>query len=159
MCIRDSRNTVKEGIKYLVTMQNEQTGSFGDNTGVQGWIYDQMIASLAVCEAYGLSGNQTLKKNAQRAVAFIQSARNPYKAWRYQVPPIGENDTSVSGWGMMVLRSAKDFGLDVDGQAFDGVKTWLDEMTDPASGRCGYIARGGASAREQGALEKWPAQK
>ncbi len=153
------QNVVKSAVRYLLAQQDEKTGSFGPNNGSQGWIYDQMIASLAVCEAYGLSNILELKKGAQRAVAFVQSARNPYKSWRYAVPGTGENDTSVTGWGMMVLRSAKDFGLEVDGQAFEGVRTWLDEMTDPSTGRCGYILRGGFSAREQGALDKWPAQK
>ena len=43
----------------------------------------------------------------------------------------------------MAYKSAKDFGLQVNGsRAQDLRSTYLDELTDPASGRCGYTKRG-----------------
>ena len=46
---------------------------------------------------------------------FIALARNPYFAWRYGVKP-GDNDTSVSGWMMMALKSAKMINEDAAGR-------------------------------------------
>jgi hypothetical protein len=153
------RDNVARATQYLAEIQDPTTGRFGDETGAQGYLYDQALAALAMCEAYGLSGNPSLKKVAQKAVNYCQSARNPYKAWRYSVPGNGENDMSVTGWMVMVLRSAKDFGLAVDDAAFDGAKLVIDELTDLQTGRTGYISRGGLSAREPGFSERWPAGK
>ncbi|MBL8766588.1 MAG: hypothetical protein JNL94_04430, partial [Planctomycetes bacterium] len=100
-----------------------------------------------------------LKAPAQNGVRFIQSARNPYKAWRYAYPPDGTNDVSVTGWMIMVLKSAQDFGLTVDTSAIADAHAFLDDMTDEQSFRTGYLSRGGYSAREQGMGERWPEQK
>jgi hypothetical protein len=153
------REVVASAVKYLLEMQDAESGAFGEPNSHQSFLYDQALASLAMCEAYGLSGNPALKKSAQKAVYFCQSARNPYKAWRYAIPPDGSNDTSVTGWMVMVLRSAQDFGLKVDEQALAGAKLFLDEMTDPNTGRCGYVQRGSVGAREPGLDERWPPAK
>lgn len=155
----DYSDSVRRGVDYLMGIQDQETGSFGGPSGVLSMLYQQGIATLAMCEAYGLSEDPALKASAQRAVHFIQSARNPYKAWRYACPPNGDNDTSVTGWMILALKSASDFGLDVDSQAFEGGLLWIEEMTDPNTGRVGYIEKGGMPAREPGFEEKWPSQR
>lgn len=150
---------VKKGLKFLVDHQDGETGCFGEPNSHQAFLYDHAIASLAVTEGYGLSQWPILKGPAQKGVRFIQSTRNPYKAWRYAFPPDGSNDVSVTGWMVMALKSAQDFGLDVDTRALDDARAYLDEMTDEQSYRTGYLARGGYSAREPGLAERWPEQK
>jgi hypothetical protein len=60
----------------------------------------------------------------------------------------------------MAYKSAQDFGLDVNGQAMERSAFWLDEMTDPVTGRCGYTARGEMSSREPGDhAARFPPQK
>jgi hypothetical protein len=147
---------VKKGLKYLVDHQDGETGCFGEANSHQTFLYDHAIASLAVTEGYGLSKWPILKEPAQKGVRFIQQARNPYKAWRYAYPPDGTNDVSVTGWMVMALKSAEDFGLMIDPSAIDGARAFLEEMTDPQSYRTGYLARGGYSAREGGLAERWP---
>jgi hypothetical protein len=109
------------------------------------------------------------KGSAQKALDFIALARNPYFAWRYGVKP-GDNDTSVTGWMMMALKSAKLINEDAkeqgkptplgfDESAFEGVKAWVDKMTDPDYGRVGYITRGTGPARPQELLDRFPAEK
>ncbi len=49
--------------------------------------------------------------------------------------------------------------LVIDEEAFDGVKTWINKMTDPDTGRTGYIQRGGLPARPQELIDKFPAEK
>jgi hypothetical protein len=42
---------------------------------------------------------------------------------------------------------------------FDGARAWLEKMTDPDYGRAGYIQRGGAPARPQAMIDRFPGEK
>ncbi len=153
------KNDVKKGLKYLVEVQDKESGCFGQPNSHSSFIYDHALATLSMTEGFGLSQWPTLKEPAQKGLNFINAARNPYKAWRYTYPPNGDNDMSVTGWMVMCLKSAEDFGLNVDHAGLDGAKLLIDEMTDENSWRTGYIQKGGLSAREPRAEEKWPAAK
>ncbi|MHC5031612.1 MAG: hypothetical protein ACYTGU_12200 [Planctomycetota bacterium] len=85
-------------------------------------------------------------------------ARNPYMAWRYE-PRGGDNDTSVTGWCMMALKSGQFAGLEVDPDAFKGARLWIDKMTDPNFGQVGYDFPGGAPARPEGKADRFPPEK
>ena len=129
-------------------------GCFGPRA-TQHYIYNHATAALAMVEAYGMTGSPIFKGSAQKALDFIALARNPYFAWRYGVKP-GDNDTSVTGLDDdgPQEREAHQRGRDgkrgkdrparsIDEEAFDGIKAWVDKMTDPDYGRTGYIQRGG----------------
>ena len=146
---------VARAIKWLKDQQDQDTGIFGEKIG-HSWMYDHSIATLAMCEAYYFSKNPLLKRSAQDAINLITQARNPYGAWRYNCPPTGENDTSVTGWCVFALASAKDGGLTIDPEGFVGAAQWLDEVTDPTSGRAGYDAPGSASSRVPGLNDQYP---
>jgi hypothetical protein len=155
------------GLRYLKGVQDPE-GCFGPRT-TQHYIYNHAIASLAMVEAYGLTRSPIYKDAAQKALDFIAICRNPYFVWRYGVKP-GDNDTSVTGWMMLVLRGAKTVNeeavrrgeaapFQVDDEAFDGIRAWIDKMTDPDYGRVGYIQRGSGSARPQELVDRFPAEK
>jgi hypothetical protein len=150
-----SRN-VRQGLRYLMTAQDEE-GCFGTRAS-QHFMYNHAIAALAVCEAYWMTRNPRYKKAAQEALNFICRARNPYLAWRYE-PRAGENDTSVTGWMIMALKSGKYGGLEIDPDAFEGARTWIDKMTDPDFGQVGYNMPGGTSARPEGMQDRFPPEK
>lgn len=152
----EHKTVVRKGVKYLMTIQDPETGCFGEVNSHTTFLYDHAIATLAVVEIYGGSKWPMLKKPAQKAVNFILSARNDTKAWRYAYPQNGSNDMSVSGWMAMALLQAKRYGLDVDEAAFDGVRAFITEMTDEVSGRTGYQKRGGLSDRSPNAKSRWP---
>ena len=63
------------------------------------------------------------------------------------MPPIGDNDTSVTGWMLTALVSAKEAGIEVDEAAFEGGINWIREVTDPLTGRVGYDSFGSLSSR------------
>lgn len=148
------KETVKEGLKYLRSIQDTE-GCFGPRTSQQ-FQYNHMCASLAMTEAYGLTQSVIFKDAAQRGVNFIHQSQNPYLAWRYGVRD-GDNDTSVTGWAVMGLKSAVLAELDVDKGAFRGALDWIDKMTEPEFGKCGYQQRGGAPARTTAMQQKFPA--
>ncbi len=149
------KNNVKRGLRWLQSQQDPDSGLIGDAVG-KGFLYDHSIASLALCEAYYFSSSPLLKNTAQLALNQISRARNPYGAWRYDVPPTGENDTSVTGWMIIALQSGRDAGLVIDEDALIGALNWIDEVTDPANGRVGYDSIGSQSAREVGINDHFP---
>jgi squalene-hopene cyclase-like protein len=147
------KETVKRGLKYLKSVQDSE-GCFGPKTS-RHFQYNHACAALAMTEAYGMTGSRLFKQSAQRGVDFVHASQNPYLAWRYGVKD-GDNDTSVTGWMTMVLKSGKMADLLVDGTAFKGATAWVDRMTEQEFGRVGYQQRGGQSARLAGVEEQFP---
>lgn len=155
-----SRGKYRDNVKRAALWLREQT----DRDGIIGpesshsHAYQQSIATLALVEAAGLSRSSVMTKTAQRAVDQLCKRRNPYGVWRYYARD-GSNDSSVTGWMLFALKSAREFGMRVDDTAFRYTAAWFDEVTDPATGQCGYTKRGESSSRELGLAEKFPASK
>ena len=158
---------VRRGLAYLRNCQDPE-GCFGPRS-TQHYIYNHATAALAMVEAYGMTESTIFKNPAQKALDFLSLTRNPYFVWRYGVKP-GDNDTSVTGWMMMALKSAKLINEDAakrgrprpltfDEEAFDGIRSWLDKVTDPDYGRVGYVSRGSGPARPQELVDRFPAEK
>lgn len=141
-------SAVAKGLAWLMSQQDPETGLVG-TTSSQTFIYDHAIATLALVEAYGMTEEAQRKPAAQAAINYLERHRNPYQVWRYQ-PRDGDNDTSITGWCVMCYRSGLDFGLEVNKQALKIAEVWLDEMTDPETGRTGYTQRGSLSSRIAG---------
>ena len=152
------KDVVTRGVKWLRDQQDFETGLFGEEIG-HTFLYDHSIAALAMCEAYYFSKSPLIKGTAQKSVNYILKARNPYGAWRYDVPPVGDNDTSVTGWMVFALKSAEDADLKVEKDALVGALNWFDEVTDPANGRVGYDSMGSASSRIIGINDHYPSEK
>lgn len=140
--------SVRRGVQWLRGQQHAESGLIGTPSSNE-FIYDHAIAAFALCEAMLLGDEKALRHSCQRAVNYIESHRNPYAVWRYQ-PRDGDNDTSVTGWCVLALSSAKFAGLEVNPQALESAGHWLDQLTDPATGRTGYTERGGPSSRRVG---------
>ncbi|MCX7806075.1 MAG: hypothetical protein N3A38_12915, partial [Planctomycetota bacterium] len=82
--------------------------------------------------AYGMARVPDTGRAAQKAIDFAQQAQHEYAAWDYSPNPDtnGRNDSSVSGWNVMALKSAKIGGLKVDHKGFAGAIAWLDAGQD-----------------------------
>ncbi len=155
------KKTVGDAIKYLRRIQDPE-GCFGTQTG--HFMYSHACVTLAIAESYGMTNSPLLRRPVEKALSFIYKAQNPNPsgtgklAWRYTVQP-GDNDTSVTGWVIMALKSSKAGGLEVAQGAFEGARIWVDQMTDPATGRCGYVQSGVSPVRAPGREATWPRSK
>ena len=120
-------------------------------------------------EACQQTGSPIFRSWGQKALDFIALARNPYLAWRYGVKP-GDNDTAVTGWMAMALASARQSNDDdagrgrpprftIDAGALDGVRAWIEKVTDPETGRTGYDRRGGLPSRSSDPAGRFPADR
>lgn len=151
-------DVVRRGVKHLCDIQLPADGRLVERLD-SGWMYNHAIGSLALVEAYGLTRLPTLKRRAQKALDFIHRSKNPGKAWRYNIgetDPVAQNDVSVTSWMVICLATGKSFGLSVDPRDLEDALLYLDEMTDPATGRTGYNERGMLSSREAGDENLWP---
>jgi hypothetical protein len=112
---------IYHGLAYLMKTQKPD-GSLWGNSSQK--MYTHGMATITLCEAYGLTGDKALGASAQGAINFIQSAQHPRTGgWRYN--PGEEGDTSVVGWVAMALKSGLVAGLKVNDQTLAGIKHWL----------------------------------
>jgi hypothetical protein len=151
------KETVLNAIKWLRDQQNDE-GCFGESVG-QHFAYNHACAALAMTEAYGMTQAKVLREPAQRGIDFVLKAQNPYSGWRYSYPPNGDSDTSVTGWMVMVLKSGQMSGLSVDEGSIKSAMNWINEVTDPSSGRTGYVEMGSAPSRLTELMSVFPAEK
>jgi hypothetical protein len=136
---------VQKGLNWLVTRQSKD-GMFSPN------MYEQGLATIAMCEAYGLTSDPKLKLPAQRALDYICAAQSPAGGWRYAARSPGV-DTSVGGWQLMALKSGQIAGLSVPKENLSRADRWLDAVMDPATHGYGYTTAGsGATTTAVGLL-------
>ena len=152
------KNAIKKGVKYLCDVQKPEDGCLVAKEGTQ-WVYNHALATLALVEAYDKSKWPILKKYAQRGVDCIHKCKNPGKGWRYGIEgsdPAEQNDTSVTGWMVLCLASAGKYGLSVNEEDLKEGLGYIEAMTDPETGRTGYMEKGRSSSREAGDENIWP---
>lgn len=117
---------VERAVKWHLQHQKPDGDLFADEAGF-AWFYGHGMASIALCEAYGLTKDPALKEPAQKALDFIVAGQHPeFGGWRYR--PQFESDTSVSGWQLMALKSGEMSGLNIPKEAYAGVTKWLDSV-------------------------------
>ena len=122
-------------------MANQDPDGFIGSREAKKHTYSHAVCSTALSEAYGLTGSSLFKRQAQRAVDFVIASQNPGLGWRYKSQS-GDNDTSVTGWAVMALKSAQLSGLAFPRSGYDGARAWFDRVTEPSNGRAGYHRRG-----------------
>ncbi|HLW68897.1 MAG TPA: hypothetical protein VKS79_26535 [Gemmataceae bacterium] len=130
---------VADGIDFLVKHQRP-TGDFGTRD-----MYQHANATMALCEAYGMTQDANLRGATQKAVDFIVKAQHAAGGWRYM--PNQAGDTSVTGWQIQALRSAQLAGLEVPRDTLTKTMEYLDSVaggTRLASTTYGYTDKNGS---------------
>jgi hypothetical protein len=138
---RDGRyaDNVGRGLDFLLSQQ-KRDGDLRGRSRVVG-MYCHAMATLALNEAYALTGDSRLRDPAERAVAFMVKARaTDGLAWRY-APGAPAGDTSILGWVVMGLKSAKETGIRIPNETSirEGTLSWLEQVaTGDAKGLARY---------------------
>ena len=92
-------------------------------------LYGHAIATLAMCEAYGMTQDPRIKDSVQQALNFIIESQHVERGgWRYT--PGREADLSVTGWMMMAVESGRRAGLEIPDETYRGIKNFLDASQD-----------------------------
>ncbi len=116
------RDAVQRAVFWLIKRQT----SDGDlSAGAEQPMYSHGLATIALCEAYGMTKDPKVGNPAQAAVGYIERAQNrDAGSWRYDFQS-QDGDTSVFGWQVMALKSAQMAGLAVSSFNLDHCKFWL----------------------------------
>ncbi|MFM8892614.1 MAG: hypothetical protein ACKOTB_13510, partial [Planctomycetia bacterium] len=129
------RDTVRRGLEFLLTAQKDDGDLYLPTDPLSNscsWLYSHGIATMALCEAVGMTGDTIIRPAAERACRFITASQHPDRGgWRYT--PRSDADLSVSGWMLVALRSGQLAKVPVETRTLDGVRSLLEASTIGAS--------------------------
>jgi hypothetical protein len=122
------RETVARALDWLLRQQKPGGNLMG---GDLESLYSHGIATIALAEAYGMTGDERYALPVQRAVEFIQRSQAMRGGgWRYTPGQMG--DTSVTGWQVLALAAARQANVAVADSALEVGALWMDRLADPA---------------------------
>lgn len=127
----DYQKEVKNGVEFLLKngRANGDTFDLCPQVVSNEKMYVQGLCTIALSELAALTKDNRVKLAATGAVNFIVKGQNPKSGgWRYQPYPASADpgDTSVVGWQIMALKSAKNAKLPFPGGTFRGAEQYLN---------------------------------
>ena len=129
------RENVRLGLQYLMRAQASDGNLFG-RASPYAKMYCHAMATLALSEAYAMTGDQRLRETVRRAVGFTVAAQDS-TAGGFRYKPGDPGDTSQCGWQLMALKSAELAGISIPTRTRNGMIRFLRSV---ASGSHGGLA-------------------
>src|SRR5437660_7693838 len=121
---------VAKGCRFLLASSRADgylVGARGGN------MYCHAMATLALAELWGMTGDEEIKPVLKKAVELIVRCQNAEGGWRYEPAPTGA-DISVTIMQVMALRAAKNGGLFVPDKTLKNAIAYIKRLYQPASG-------------------------
>jgi hypothetical protein len=134
---------VARGWRGLLRSQHEDGHFFGNLIPQQQQLYTQAMATIALCELFGMTRDESYRDPAQRAIDYCVRVQSPEGGWRYQ--PGVDSDLSVTGWFAMALQSGRMAGLEVPSPALDRLSEFLDLVQREDGSQYAYTPTDGAT--------------
>ena len=141
--------TVRRALEFLIGSLTTKTDKTGKKVvsfkGTDGNEYATLIATYALCEAYGMTRNPNTKIVAKQTLQRIVDNQGPTGGWDYGINKSStRDDMSFAGWALQALKAGKMAGMHPKG---------LDECIKKAikclktrnfrNGGFNYVAGGG----------------
>jgi hypothetical protein len=118
------KRNVYQGISWLMRNMHAQTGQMyqpAEGMAAHG------IATLALCEAYGMTNDRSLLAPCKKAIAFSLAAQDPLGGgWGNE--PRQPGDMIATGWQLLALKSARLAYIKVPPQMVLGVTNFLNSV-------------------------------
>ncbi len=127
------------GLRFLLQRQKvtpEYGGSFID-IGRKGMYY-HAIATIALAEAFAMTGDEQLQKPLVEAQRYLINAQNNRGGWRYA--PGNAGDVLVTGWQIMALKALDQAGIATPLSVYERADTFLLSCRDDY-GKFKYLPR------------------
>lgn len=120
------QRNVAAGLKVLLRSQAGSGSLIGADIGEHQMMYTHAFATIALCELYGMTQDSLLKDPCEKAVKFLVQVQSPEGGWRYR--PGNDSDTSVTGWCVMALQSARAAKIEVPNDCLKRVGQFLNSV-------------------------------
>jgi hypothetical protein len=129
------QENVRRALEFLLAIQ-APSGSLAGGADIFAAMYCHGMATFALGEAYGMTGDPRLEQPLRRAIGYTVAAQDPLGGgWRYR--PRDPGDTSQLGWQLMALRSAELAGIPIPGPTRANAIRYLQSV---AAGQRGGLA-------------------
>jgi prenyltransferase beta subunit len=126
---------VAKGMRFLIASQRPEDGYLIGARG--GNMYCHGMATLALAELWGSTGDDAIKPVLKKAVDLIVRCQNAEGGWRYEPRPSGA-DISVTIMQVMALRAAKNAGFNVPNDTLKKAIKYVESCYNPTSGGFSY---------------------
>jgi hypothetical protein len=126
---------VSKGTRYLLACARDSDGYIVGPRG--GNMYCHGMATLALTQVFGMTGDEDVKKVLKKSVDLIVKTQNHEGGWRYDPSPTGA-DISVTIMQVMALRGAKDSGLHVPDKCMTEAVKYINRCYDKRTGGYRY---------------------
>ncbi len=128
--------TVDKGLAFLISSARKTRYGWSWEED-KGGMYNHGLASIALCEAYAMTGDVRLLEPARQSLRYIEYAQDPYGGgWRYVAKQQG--DTSVVGWMVMALKSGKMCGIEIESGVIRKSRRFLNFVSSESGSFYGY---------------------
>jgi hypothetical protein len=107
-------------------------------------MYTQAFATIALCEAVGLTQDPAIKKQATLAIDYIVKGQAADGSWGYTAGTAG--DTSIVGWQIQALKAARLANITVPQKCFDNAITFLESVSGDQGATYGYRTKGSSGS-------------
>jgi WD40-like Beta Propeller Repeat len=131
------RDAVNNGLQWLVKRQANDGDLRRGET-----MYGQTAGAVALCEAFAMTRDAKLAEPARKAVEFVLTKASQASSTSKPDP----RDTSVIGWLVFTVESARRAGFAVPQATFDSARSWLSQVTTPSPPGAYAYAPGGPSS-------------
>jgi len=142
---------VRRAIDWMVARQRPDGGLLGSKQDrarrhfYQQFMYEHGIASFALADACAVSQALQRPKNPryaealEKAVRFIDQMQHDDGGWRYTDRREQPSDTSVTGWSVLALKSAREAGVTLDAKCVEKTRAFFEARATGERGRTGYL--------------------
>ncbi len=145
---------VRRGLDWMVAHQQKDGALIGSRAPGLGrplhdrFMYEHGIAAFALAEACAVAYAQgrpvesRYRAAAEKAIRFIENQQHDDGGWKYTVRLQERSDTSVSGWQVLALKTAKEANIPVKRACIEKIRRFYDANRAPENGRTRYQDHG-----------------
>lgn len=124
---------VQRGLYYLRSQARDS--SLGIDLQ-NGSMYGHGIATLALAEAYVLTGDKDLRELVEGTTFFCSGAQHPSGGWGYR--PKGPPDITLTAWQIIAIKTAEEQGVRVPTNVIPAAKEYLETLASSGGSQFGY---------------------
>lgn len=132
------KKNVDAGLQWLM-------GRVGSGGMMSANMYEHAIGCVTLCEATGMTRDPMVKRKATDAIGFLVHAQAKNGSWGYSSGT--EGDTSIVGWQIQALHSAKLAEIKFDKEKIYGLtEKFLNDVSSDSGAKYGYREKGASQS-------------